>query len=44
MNIKLINNKLKKYANNDKAGVKKLRELRHKRDKQRLDQLKHQRL
>jgi len=40
MNIKFTNNDLKKYANNDRAGVKKLGKLRHKKYKQRLDQLK----
>jgi len=40
LDIKFENKKLEKYANNDKAGIKDLGKLRHKKYKQRLDQLK----
>lgn len=40
MDIKFDDNHLEKYANNDKIGIKKLGSLRHKKYKQRLDQLK----
>ena len=40
MNLKFSDNKLEKYANNDRTGSKKLGEKRFKKYKQRLDQLK----
>ncbi len=40
MDITFEDNKLKKFANNDKVGQKKLGTIRFKRYKQRLDQLK----
>ena len=40
MNLNFSDNKLEKYANNDRTGSKKLGEKRFKKYKQRLDQLK----
>jgi|TARA_B110000902_G_scaffold201088_1_gene228341 proteic killer suppression protein len=40
MNLKFSDNKLEKYANDDRTGSKKLGEKRFKKYKQRLDQLK----
>ncbi len=40
MDISFEDKKLEKYANNDKQGVKKLGQLRHKKYKMRLDQLR----
>ena len=40
MNLKFSDNKLEKYANNDRTGSKKLGKKRFKKYKQRLDQLK----